>query len=91
MWSNRARLPQVAVGFALAFGLPMASNMAYALDAQSSQSLTKASRLATCDKDGKTLFALSLLSGTMAEVKATPRVALKMAPIDASPSTSPSR
>ena len=77
MWSNRARLPQVAVGFALAFGLPMASNFAYALDAQgASQVLTKASRLATCQRDGKTLFALSLLSGTMAEAKAMPRVAV---------------
>ena len=34
MWSNRARLPEVAVGFALAFGLPMASNVLYALDSQ---------------------------------------------------------
>ena len=25
--SNRARLPEMAVGFALAFGLPMASNV----------------------------------------------------------------
>jgi len=77
MWSNRARLPEVAVGFALAFGLPMASSVAYAYDSQSaSQALTKASRLATCDKDGKTLFALSLVSGSLAESKVAPRVAV---------------
>jgi hypothetical protein len=77
MWSNRARLPEVAVGFALAFGLPMASGVANALDSQTvSPALTKASRLATCDKDGKTLFALSLVSGTIAETKLAPRVAV---------------
>jgi len=77
MWSNRARLPEVAVGFALAFGLPMASSVAWAYDTQgATQPLSKASRLATCDKDGKTLFALSLVSGTIAESKAAPRVAV---------------
>jgi len=77
MWSNRARLPEVAVGFALAFGLPMASGMAFAYDSQGvSQALTKASRMATCEKDGKTLFALSLVSGTVAEAKTAPRVAV---------------
>ncbi|MEI6524674.1 MAG: FecR domain-containing protein, partial [Planctomycetota bacterium] len=67
----------MAVGFALAFGLPMASGVANALDSQTvSPALTKASRLATCDKDGKTLFALSLVSGTIAETKLAPRVAV---------------
>ncbi|MFM8398410.1 MAG: VWA domain-containing protein, partial [Pirellula sp.] len=77
MWSNRARLPQVAVGFALAFGLPMASGVAGGWDSQgASQALTKSSRLATYENDGKTLFALSLVSGTVLESKSAPRVAV---------------
>ena len=75
--SNRARLPEMAVGFALAFGLPMASNVLYALDSEAvSPRLTKASRMATCQQDGTTYFALSLVSGTVTEASVVSRVAV---------------
>ncbi|MFM7927110.1 MAG: hypothetical protein ACKO9Q_05300, partial [Pirellula sp.] len=64
----------MAVGFALAFGLPVASNLAQAFDSQGvTQALSKASRLATYQSEGKTLFALSLLSGQAAESKVAPK------------------
>ncbi|MFM8400395.1 MAG: VWA domain-containing protein, partial [Pirellula sp.] len=67
----------MAVGFALAFGLPVASNLAQAFDSQGvTQALSKASRLATYQSEGKTLFALSLLSGQAAESKVAPKVAV---------------
>jgi hypothetical protein len=80
--ASSAALPHLAVGFALVYGSFSSSlvGTSFATD-QSAQSATvnqsaAASRLATYDDSGKTLFALSLASGPMASEDPAPRIAV---------------
>ena len=67
-------MPSLALGFALFTVAPLCQ----ALDASSEQSsgMARASRLATYDDSGKTLFALSVMPGEMGVELATPSVSI---------------
>ena len=70
---RRKRLAELAIGFAIAVGTPIFSFDTQAVAVQPS---SKASRLATAESSGKTVFALSLMSGELAEASLAPRVAI---------------
>ena len=70
---RRKRLAELAIGFAIAVGTPIFSFDTQAVAVQPS---SKASRLATAESSGKTVFALSLMSGELAQASLAPRVAI---------------
>lgn len=68
MRGKKVVLPSLAVGFALCLGVPMSQ--------ASQEAQAQASRLATYDEAGKTLFALSILPGEMVSEPSVPSVAI---------------